>query len=374
MHASRNEISRATNGSTRRWIVLLAPLAAHCGNGGTGPTQSGGTTPTGTPAVTAPTDDGAAGPPPSANTGPQGTGGPDAALPATGGPGGASVDAGPSDAAPSDAPATTSTGSFPPVADFTKNGPFTATTVNNTGPNGKYTVYMPSELPANGAKSPIVGWMSGGGSTPSSYPLLPRLATDGFFVVASDTAPALGQEVELGQEILAGITWAIAENTRQGSNLFGKLDTTKIASMGYSMGGLASFQIASDPRLSTTVHISGGNQDAGAIKNLRAPAAFICGYPSGSDSGCDTAGTCDIAADNCDRDFANATTPVFYANFPGGHLGTITPPLSDRIGGMATAWLRWKLMSDATLEPMFVGPKCTFCTSPDWWRVQQKNL
>ena len=204
------------------------------------------------------------------------------------------------------------------------------------------------------------------------------MATDGFVVVASNTVPAIGQEVELGQEILAGISWAIAEDARQGSDFYGKLDTTKIASMGYSMGSLATFTIANDPRLTTTVHLSGGNMQSDRIKNLRAPAAFICGLPG--DGGCNNnvlailSTDCDIAAANCDTDFANATTPVFYANFPGGHLGTLLAPQSDRNFGMAIAWLRWKLMSDTTLEPMFVGPQCSFCKNPDWVRVQQKNL
>ena len=262
------------------------------------------------------------------------------------------------------------------MADFTKDGPFTATTVNNTGPNGTYTVYMPSQLAPEGAKNPIVGWMSGGSTTPSEYPQLPRMATDGFVVVASNTAPSIGQEVELGQEILAGITWAISENARQGSTFYGRLDTTKIASMGYSMGSLATFTIADDPRLTTTVHLSGGNMPANSdrIKNLHEPAAFICGLPS--DAGCSNilSTTCDIAAPNCDTDFTSATTPVFYANFPGGHLGTLTAPQSDRNFGMAIAWLRWKLMSDPTLEGLFVGPQCTFCTDPNWTRIQRKNL
>jgi hypothetical protein len=258
------------------------------------------------------------------------------------------------------------------VTDLSKDGPFTSTTVNGSGPNGNYTVYEPSTLAPNGAKNPIVGWMSGGATSPTMYPLLPRLATHGFVVVASNTVPNIGQEEALGKEIIAGIDWAIAENTRQDSTLFGKLDTTKIASMGYSMGSLATFTIASDPRLTTTVHISGGNMVADRVNNLHAPAAFLCGLTG--DSSCNIlSGDCDIAAVNCDTDFANAKTPVFYGKFPGGHLSILQPPLSDQIGTAATGWLRWKLMSDTTLAPMFVGPSCTLCSDPKW-KVQQKNL
>jgi hypothetical protein len=265
-----------------------------------------------------------------------------------------------------------STGPFPKVADLAGNGPFTSTTVSGSGPNNKYTIYVPSPLAPNGAKNPIVGWMSGGGTNPTMYPLLPRLATHGFVVVASNTVPGIGQETALGQEIIAGIDWAIAENGRQGSTMFGKLDTTKLASMGYSMGSLATFTIANDPRLTTTVHISGGNMMPELVKNLHAPAAFFCGITG--DASCNIlAADCDIAAANCDTDFMNATTPVFYGKFPGGHLGILGAPNADRIGAAATGWLRWKLMSDDSLAAMFVGSQCTLCKDSNW-KVQAKGL
>jgi hypothetical protein len=263
---------------------------------------------------------------------------------------------------------------FAPVTDFLGAGPFKSMTVSNTGPGGTYTIYRPDTLAPDGALNPIVGWMSGGSTNPSGYPLLPHLATHGFVVVASNTTPDVGQEVELGKEIIAGIDWVIAENQRMGSDYFGKLDETKLASMGYSMGALATFTIANDPRLTTTIHVSGGNMDPTRIKNLHAPAAFFCGIPG--DSNCsilDT--TCDIAAANCDTDFSNATTSVFYANFPGGHLGILTEPNQDTITTEVTAWLHWKLMLDDTLQARYVGDQCTVCKdTAHWKKVQQKNL
>jgi hypothetical protein len=248
------------------------------------------------------------------------------------------------------------------VSELDGNGPFAGTTLDDTGPNGNYTVFLPSELGPNGAKHPIVGWMSGGSTQPSWYTLLPHLATHGFVVVASNTVPAIGAEIELGQEIIAGIDWILAQEADASSMFHGKLDRSKVASMGYSMGGLATTTIADDPRLTTTVHISGGNMVVERIQKLHAPAAFICGES-------------DIANPNCATDFEAATTPVFYGVFLGGdHLGVLTPPYADRIRKAVTGWLRWQLMNDATLEPMFVGGDCTLCKDTANWDVKQKNL
>jgi hypothetical protein len=111
------------------------------------------------------------------------------------------------------------------------------------------------------------------------------------------------------------------------------------------------------------------------VKNLHAPAAFICGIPG--DCGLNILDpSCDAAAGTpgCETDFAAATTPVFYANFNAGHLGILTSPTDVQIGTLATRWLRWKLMDDRTLDKAFLGPDCTVCQDKSWMRVQQKNF
>ncbi|MFM2420211.1 MAG: hypothetical protein RL385_4934 [Pseudomonadota bacterium] len=260
---------------------------------------------------------------------------------------------------------------FPKVTDFSKPGPFAAATDGNQGPNGM-TVYSPTELGKDGVRHPVLTWMNGGATTQDFYDMLPHLATHGFVVLASNTPPGIGDEVNLGKEMIANLDWALAENTRTGSKFAGKLDTSRIAAFGYSMGSLATFTIANDPRLTTTVHISGGNMAPERVANLRAPAAFICGIPG--DSSCNIlSGDCDIAGANCATDFTNAKTPVFYAVFPGGHLGILGPPHGERIKTMTTAWMRYQLMGDPELRSAFVGPTCTYCSDTNW-KVQQKNL
>jgi dienelactone hydrolase len=248
------------------------------------------------------------------------------------------------------------------VADLSKKGTYTSMTVQSTGPNGKYTIYRPQQLAANGAKNPFIAWISGGGSSPSQYTLLPHLATHGFVIIASNTVPQVGQQQALGKEMVAAVDWMLAEISRSGSEYAGKVDGAKVAAMGYSMGALAATAAGSDPRWTTTVHISGGAGD-GTVKKLHAPAAMLCG-----------ASGADIAGANCAKDFDQASTPVFYGVFNGGdHLGVRTQPYADRIAGVVTGWLRWQLMSDQMLKSMFVGDACTVCGDSNW-TVKRKNL
>lgn len=253
---------------------------------------------------------------------------------------------------------------FPAVTDPVAKGPYTAKTVENTGPNKNYTIYQPTELGKDGVKHPVLTWGNGGSTMPSWYPMLPHLASHGFVVVAANTVPSIGAEEPLGKDMLAGLEWVLAENERAGSDYAGKLDPARVAPFGYSMGGLATFTIVGDPRWITTVHISGGNMGEGVrrVDKIHAPALFLCGEN-------------DIAGPQCDTDFKALTTQsVFYGTMLGeDHLGILAGDWVDRIKGTVTAWMRWKLMDDASFGPKFAGADCGLCKD-SLYKVQKKNF
>jgi hypothetical protein len=220
---------------------------------------------------------------------------------------------------------------------------------------GAYTLFYPTDLGKEGLKHPVITWGNGALTTPSSYnAFLPVLASQGFFIIAANTSSVTPEAMQ------SGLDWALAQNDATDSPFYQKLDPSKVAAMGYSLGSIGTFGIAAGPHIVTTVHISGGAMDKATVPNLKHPAAFFCG----SDA--------DIAHDNCESDFDLAKVPVFYGVFPGDHLGilgTHTAQILKAVG----AWLRWRLMDDLTLAPTFVGPDCTLCMDKDWV-IKQKDF
>lgn len=240
-------------------------------------------------------------------------------------------------------------GTLPPVNSVDTDGPFATTVTQSTGPSRNAWVVRPTTLGANGLKHPVFIWGPGAGTGPAEYEFhLRRLASHGFVVFSQTSSSS-------GSEMTAAMTWLISENSRAASPYYQKLDTSKIAAGGHSRGSIASFAIAADPRLTTTIHISGGSFDGSGSDNLRKPAAYMCG-------GADT-----LALPNCNRDYANTDVPVFYTVMANvDHIQAAREALPA-----ITAWLRWHIGGESFRRDMFLATNCAFCSGK--WSSKRKN-
>jgi dienelactone hydrolase len=276
-----------------------------------------------------------------------------------------------------------------------------------------HTVYRPANLTAlGGEKLPIVAFGNGACVNVGNrfrY-FLSEIASHGFLAIATGPigvptvesavssgttrgAPAAGSPGALhkgplkagekrpadttAQHLLDAVTWAIAENSRTGSQYYGKLDTTKVAVMGQSCGGIQAIDAAHDPRVTTlgvwnsgafpidgmAWTIAAANADKATLASLHGSAIYISGEPS------------DVAFKNADDDYARIETiPIFRGwREQTGHSGTYREPNGGEFGVVAVAWLQFQLKGDQEAAKMFVGPDCGLCKKPNW-HVQSKNL
>lgn len=254
-----------------------------------------------------------------------------------------------------------------------------------------HTLYEPRDLKGVATALPIISFGNGGCRNTSIEftAFLSELASHGYLVVAAGRndvefsagmmpgTTANGQPLQVtdAQQLVRGVDWAIAENARAGSRLFGKLDTKAIAYMGQSCGGLQALTASADPRTTTTVVLNSAyidNLPPGIPKNalperlpytaFHAPMAFFIG------------GKTDIAYGNAKKAFADITTfPVFIANLGVGHTGAYPAP-DRRWTDAVLAWLQWQLRGDKEAAKQFLGKDCGLCTDTAWSEVDSKNL
>ena len=164
-----------------------------------------------------------------------------------------------------------------------------------------------------------------------------------------------------GTPLTAAIDWLQREAADSSSRFYQKVDTTRVAAMGMSCGGLMAYNISADPRVATVGIWNSGllNPDEKIYNGLHSSVIIITG------------GESDIAYANGKRDFETmpARVPVFYGVYPSiGHGGTYNEDNGGAFGVAGVAWLKWQLLNDnsAQAKGMFVGTPCGLCSIPQW--------
>jgi len=256
---------------------------------------------------------------------------------------------------------TTGPGSRPPLEQR-----YTATySTDSRLPN--HTIYRPTNLAQVTDRMPIVAWGNGACRADGTWfqEFLTPLAAHGVLVIANGNPGGSGQTNY--QMLIESINWAIAENSRSGSPLNGKIDTNAVSVMGQSCGGIEAVDASADPRVDSTVLWNSGLFGTGTkpeLDELHGPTAWFTG------------GESDIAYSNAVDDYAEIGSRVpavigHYGNV--GHMGLFTDPAVERhIVTVAADWLDATLYNNAEARAQFVGTNCGLCRGTPW-RISSKN-
>ena len=164
-----------------------------------------------------------------------------------------------------------------------------------------------------------------------------------------------------GTPLTAAIDWLAREAADPTSRFYQKVDTTRVAAMGMSCGGLMAYNVSADPRIATVGIWNSGllQPDEKIFAGLHSSVIIVTG------------GESDIAYANGKRDFETlpARVPVFYGVYPSvGHGGTYNEDNGGAFGVTAVAWLKWQLMNDTSArgKGYFAGNSCGLCTDSKW--------
>jgi hypothetical protein len=259
------------------------------------------------------------------------------------------------------------------------SGPHKVTVESNSDPGVACgTIYRPTDLGGT-EKYPIFVWGEGGCSRSgtSNQASMAEIASHGFFVVADGPVGSAGNcgtismstdVVGMGKVMVGYIDWAVAENDKPCSAYYQSLDTTKIASDGFSCGGLMSYGTAADPRMTAVAITSSGMTSpvASFYKSIHTPVKILLG------------GSGDIAYTNGERDYDQITAlgipTILLSKAGAGHGGDLGNGKGD-FNSVNLAWLNWQLKGDqtATGKGALVGSSCKYCTDSTW-EVKSKNL
>jgi hypothetical protein len=248
---------------------------------------------------------------------------------------------------------------LPAVADYGARGPFEVSMVNETGPDGTYTMFRPTTLGQNGFLHPPASWGNGIMTTPAVYvELLSTIASHGFVVVGSNSTAVNANLMK------AGLDWLLAQNDAPGE-FQNQLATSCAVTIGYSLGGGAAVGSGDHSNVITTVSFHGLQ---GPAENLSGPLFLIT---STNDGFVTKSGFSQPTFDRSTKVATlMATLEVDEAPGVGGHLIPLNDAGPER--APAVAWLRYWVYGDQGARSWFFGSDCVLCQSP-WTDVQRKN-
>lgn len=236
------------------------------------------------------------------------------------------------------------------------------------------TIYRPEDLGAD-KNYPVFVWGEGAcalNGTDNSASMA-QIASHGYVVIADGRPSGSGSrpmEMSQGAALLAYIDWIIAENRKPCSIYYQSIDTTKIASNGFSCGGMLAMGTAHDPRITTWGLTSSGsfNDNHSLWNSVHTPVLIVEGEQDGTG-----------AYNNGKRDYYGITAlghPVmFFSNRHMDHGGDLWDTNGGDFTRINLAWLNWWLKGDEgpTGKGVLVGDDCSYCTDHNW-EVMSENL
>ncbi|WP_413043312.1 alpha/beta hydrolase family protein [Pseudomonas sp. YJ42] len=243
-------------------------------------------------------------------------------------------------------------GPNPTVASLkSRSGPFNVDRFSVSGylkGFGDSTVYYPTNATGKmGAIAVIPGYLSYENSIDWWGP---RLASHGFVVMTMNTNTIYDQPDSRATQLSRALDYLIEQSNSRYSPIAGKVDSTRLGAIGWSMGGGGSLKLATERSLNAIIPQAPYYAGLNSFSTIKTPAMILA-------CGADVVAPVAAHASPFYNRIPNTTSKAFLEIYGGSHFCANSGyPNEDLLGMYGISWMKRFIDFDRRYDQFLCGP------------------
>jgi dienelactone hydrolase len=231
------------------------------------------------------------------------------------------------------------------------NGPFNTAKFNVSSlvsGFGGGTVYYPTNTTGKmGAIAVIPGYLSYESSIEWWGP---RLASHGFVVITMDTNTIYDQPDSRATQLSKALDYVISKSNSSSSPIYGKVDSTRLGAIGWSMGGGGSLKLATQRSLNAIIPQAPYYSGYNSFNSIKTPTMILA-------CSVDVVAPVGIHASPFYNRVPNSTPKAFLEIYGGSHFCANSGyPNEDLLGMYGISWMKRFIDFDTRYSQFLCGP------------------
>ncbi len=237
----------------------------------------------------------------------------------------------------------------------TRSGPFSVRTINVSGWSasgfGGGTIHYPTNAGSNmGAIAVVPGFVSYESSIEWWGS---RLASWGFVVITIDTNSIYDQPDSRARQLSSALDHVINESRNRSSAIYGMVDASRLAAIGWSMGGGGALKLSTDRNLKAIIPQAPYYAGFNSFNRITTPTLIIACQA-------DAVAAVSLHASPFYNAIPRSTDKAFLEINNGSHFCANSGyPNEDILGKYGIAWMKRFVDGDRRFDQFLCGPRHT---------------
>ncbi|MBB2495982.1 alpha/beta hydrolase [Pseudomonas sp. UL070] len=181
----------------------------------------------------------------------------------------------------------------------------------------------------------------------------PRLASHGFVVMTMNTSTIYDQPDSRATQLSKALDYVISQSNTSSSPIYGKVDSTRLGAIGWSMGGGGSLKLSTQRSLNAIIPQAPYYAGLNSFNTIKTPALILA-------CSADAVAPVGVHASPFYNKIPSTTPKAFLEIYGGSHFCANSGyPNQDLLGLYGISWMKRFIDFDTRYSQFLCGPNHT---------------